>query len=118
MLNRSTKNSLAALCACLAAPAAADVCHYGNPGTTVSIAPHAQAWAEVKIHNRLAGRLRTVCALEMDGRQVLVEYAPGSFRDPDWFTVEAPSGFVAVPWRVLLDDETLSSVLIYEQVGM
>ena len=98
----------------LATPAAADTCHFGNPGTTVSITPHADAWAEVTLVNRLAFRARQEpCVLHHDGQAVTVTYDPGPGDAPDVFEVFAPDGYFAAPDWLLVDDHTTATVLIW-----
>jgi len=108
------RSSLAALIACLAAGVSAGECHFGAPGTTVSIAEHPDAWGEVTIHNRLAYRTRSgPCVLQFDGGEVSVTYDPGPFREPDIFVIEAPEGLRADPDWLLVEDETSVRVLVW-----
>jgi hypothetical protein len=97
-----------------ASAASADTCAFGGPGTTVTIRPHAEAWAEVTIDNRLAYRTRTgPCVLYFDGGEVSVTYDPGSYREPDVFIIEAPEGLRADPDWLLVEDETSVRVLVW-----
>jgi len=98
--------------------AQADTCHYGNPGTTVSIKPGDDSFAVVHIDNMLAYRARALCDLTIYGVTVQVEYAPGSGALPDWFHVTAPPGFVAVPPSILIDDNDTGQVLIVIDGGL
>jgi len=108
------RSALAALIACLAAGVSAGECHFGAPGTTVSIAEHPDAWGEVTIHNRLAYRSRTgPCVLQFDGGEVSVTYDPGPGREPDIFVIEAPEGLRADPDWLLVEDETSVRVLVW-----
>ena len=105
--------------ALLAAPASAQtMCHYGSPGTTVSIAPHETAAAEITVHNRLAMRRNSVCELALGDVQVTIEYDPGPGPNPDWFHVEVSPGFVAVPGSALIDDEAFGTILIFRADSM
>ena len=105
--------------ALLAAPASAQtICHYGSPGTTVSIAPHETAAAEITVHNRLAMRRNSFCDLALDDVQVTIEYDPGPGPEPDWFHVEVSPGFVAVPGSALIDDEAFGTILIFRADSM
>lgn len=102
----------------LAAPAAAaPVCHFGSPGTTVSIAPGDETFATLKIHNRLSVRKRTFCTVTLWNVPVTVEYQPGPGALPDWFYVAVPPGFVAIPPKILIDDEAFGDVLIVLDKG-
>lgn len=102
-----------------AAPALADsVCHYGNPGTTVSIAPGDEVFAVVSIHNALAFRARDACTLRLFGVAVTVVYDPGAGALPDWFHVTVPVGFVAVPPSILIEDGRSDRVVIVLDAGV
>ena len=100
------------------ASAAADTCHYGSPGTTVSIAPGDDSFAVVTIDNKLAARARTTCDLTIYGVTVQIEYDAGSGALPDWFFVTVPPGFVAVPPQILIDDGDTGRVLIVLDGGV
>lgn len=104
--------------ALFATSAAADTCHYGSPGTTVSIAPGDASFAVVTIDNKLAARARTICDLTIYGVTVTVEYDAGSGALPDWFFVTVPRGFVAVPPQILIDDNDSGKVLIVLDGGL
>ena len=101
-----------------ATSAAADTCHYGNPGTTVSIAPGDESFAVVTIDNKLAARARTTCDLTIYGVTVTVEYDAGAGALPDWFSVTVPRGFAAVPPQILIDDGDTGRVLIVLEKGL
>jgi hypothetical protein len=104
---------LAFCVALLASPAAGEtVCHYGSPGTTVRIEPGDEVFAKVRIMNRLAFRERSICVLTLFGVPVRVEYDSGPGLEPDWFHVEVPPGFVAIPPSILIDDGASDTVLI------
>jgi len=111
---RHSLHCCAALIFLLASPATADTCHFGAPGTTVSIASHPEAWGEVTIDNRLAYRTRTgPCVLYFDAGDVSVTYDPGPFREPDIFVIETPEGLRADPDWLLVEDETSVRVLVW-----
>lgn len=94
------------------------VCHYGNPGTTVSIAPGAEVFAVVSIHNALAFRARDTCVLRLFGVAVTVVYDPGAGALPDWFHVAVPPGFVAIPPSILIEDGRSDRVVIVLDAGL
>jgi len=97
-----------------AGAASAETCHWGTPGTTVSIGPHEEAVALLRIENRLANRVyHSPCIVTHDGVPARVTYDPGAGTLPDVFTVEVPEGFAARPDWLLLDDETGADVLIW-----
>jgi hypothetical protein len=107
------------LAAFLSLPAMADTCHFGTPGTTISIAPHPDAAAEVTIINRLAFRdRREPCVVSLDGLDVSVTYDAGPGRKPDVFITEPPEGYYAAPDWLLLDDGTSATVLIWPMRDM
>jgi hypothetical protein len=108
--------SILALLLQVAAPS--DTCSYGNPGTTVIIAPGESSFAVIEIDNKLARRLYTFCDLTLFGIVVRVEYAPGSGALPDWFHVTPPPGFIAVPPSILIDDNDTGEVLIILKKGL
>jgi hypothetical protein len=103
---------LAAAALCLL-PVSADRCHFGDPGTTVWIAPHDEAFAVVEIRNELAWRIRDTCALTIWGVTVVVRYDAGPGREIDRFSITVPPGFRADPADLLLHDEHGARVLIW-----
>lgn len=108
-----------AILATLAAtPAMAERCHYGvdrMAGTSVEIAPHDHAAAQLIIRNRLAFREHSDCTVTLGEVTAAVEYDPGAGSLPDWFRVSVPPGFIAVPWEVLVDDGHSVVVLIFRE---
>jgi len=113
-----TKHALAFAALLPFGTAYADTCHYGNPGTTVSIAPGDDSFAVLTIENKLAHRARALCDLTIYGVTVQIEYAPGSGALPDWFHVTTPRGFIAVPPSILIDDNDTGRVIIVLDGGV
>jgi hypothetical protein len=97
----------------------ADTCQYGGPhGTRASIQPHDEAFAEIVITNRLAPRHRTTCDLVLFGVTISLQYDAGAGSLPDWFIPTLPQGFRAEPEKLLLDDSTEGSILIWLEDGV
>jgi hypothetical protein len=106
----------------LATPSLADTrCEWGPSGTSVTIAPHETAAAQVVIDNRLAFRSREEnCTITLDGMEVEVEYQANRHTEPDVFIVTPPEGYFASPDWLVVDDGAGAVVLIYPMgaVGM
>jgi hypothetical protein len=109
---------LAILAALLCAPAHASTCEYYPAGTSVTIAPHDNAFAQVHISNRLAPRNHDTCDLTIYGVTVSVFYDATLGDSADWFHVSVPQGFIAVPPQILINDRDTGTVLIILDGGI
>jgi hypothetical protein len=101
-------------------------CGFGVTGASqthveIAASPLPEVWADVTIHNMLAARAgaaATPCLLTLGGQTVAVYYVPEAQTLPDTFLIEPPEGYIAVPPRLVLPDNTSSVVQIVPLTDM
>ena len=98
-----------ALCA---APAYAETCYFGPHGTSATIQPGAETFAEIVLRNKLAGRTVDTCEVSIFGATFAVHYDPGKGGVPDDVAVTVPPGFAADPPEAVIADGHTFTFLI------
>lgn len=94
-----------ALClALVASPAGAETCYFGANGTSATIKPGNETFAEILLQNKMAVRAVPTCDLELFGVVATVTYDAKPGDTPDTVSISVPPGFVANPESAVIAD--------------